>query len=251
MSIAFDFTNKIFLVTGATSGIGRQISCDICSSGGKVIAVGRNDVALSKLKDRFGDHLYSVVTDLREETAVEMVQEAITCFGKIDGLVHAAGVSYNTPLRVFSAEKAHEIMDISFWSAVNLIQLVNKPKNHNRFCSYILFSSVAAYSGGKALFAYAAAKSAVQSLARSFCKEIAKDGSRINTISPGVIETEMTKRVDDKFGLSNAVKEGSLLGPGNVEDVSDMVKYLLSDNAKWITGQDYVVDGGYLLGGRE
>jgi len=251
MDISFDFSDKVFCITGATSGIGKKITSDICCSGGRVIAVGRNRDVFVKLKAEHGEKLYPVVADLRDESVVEKIQKAISELGKLDGFVHAAGVSYNTPLRVYNDDKAHEIMDVSFWSAVKLIQLINKPKNHNPMCSYVLFSSVAAYSGGKAIFAYAAAKSAVQSLARTLCKEIVKDGSRINSISPGVIETDMTRMVDDKFGLSDSIKQGALLGLGSVEDVSGMVKFLMSDNAKWITGRDFVIDGGYLMGGRE
>lgn len=251
MNISYKFDGELFIVTGSTSGLGKQLTCDICESNGKVIAIGRNADTLKEFQEKFGERIIPLKCDIRDESLVTKLSEIIKLNGKIDGVVHAAGVSYDTPLRIFNEEKAHEIMDVSFWSAVKIIQLVNKKCNHNPGCSYVLVSSVSAYSGGKALFAYSAAKSAVQSLARSFCKEIASDNSRINTISPGVVQSKMTKEIQEKFGFSQKIIEAHLLGLGEPEDISEMMKFLLSDSSRWITGQDFVVDGGYLFGGFE
>lgn len=100
------------------------------------------------------------------------------------------------------------------------------------------------------MFAYSAAKAAVQAAARSIAKEICRNGKRINTISPGWVNSEMTDREQGTLGQEAflALEKRHLLGFGEVTDVSGFVLFLLSDRARWITGNDFLVDGGYLWG---
>ena len=140
-------------------------------------------------------------------------------------------------------------MDISFWSGIRLVQIVNRKINSESCCSSILFSSVSAYIGNKATFAYSGAKAAIQAAVRSIGKEIYQTGKRINTISPGWVDTEMTLNSVKDGTASSRLLDPLLLGSGKPEDISGMVLFLLSERARWITGEDFVVDGGYLLGG--
>ena len=136
-------------------------------------------------------------------------------------------------------------MDISFWGAVNLLQICTKGKISNKGASFLLFSSVCSHRTDKGLFSYAGAKAAMQIAAKTFAKETANRQIRINTISPGWVNTSMTDGLEESHNLDE-VNKNSLLGLGNPDDVSGMVLFLLSDRARWITGTDIVVDGGYL-----
>ena len=125
------------------------------------------------------------------------------------------------------------------------MQVCTKTKISNKEASFLLFSSVRSHRTDKGLFSYASAKAALQVAAKTFAKETSNRGIRVNTISPGWVKTAMTNGLDQTHNL-NEVNQSSLLGIGEASDVSGMVLFLLSDRAKWITGTDIVVDGGYL-----
>ena len=146
---------------------------------------------------------------------------------------------------MFDNDFAHDIMDVSFWAGVSLIQIVTKNRYSEIGSSSVLFSSAGAHSAEKGMFAYASTKAAMQVAVRSIAKEISNKGHRVNTISPGWVKTIMTENTDKTIDV-NCIIEQHLLGAVSPEDVSVMVLFLLSDRAKWITGTDVIVDGGYL-----
>lgn len=246
--VKYVFEGKKYAVTGASSGIGKQITLEIAEAGGLVLAIGRNRERLSNITRMFPNQIITIESDVRDYQKIETsISNFVKHNGKLDGLVHAAGTLQMTPLKIYSEETARELMDIHFWSGIKLVQLINKKKYSNDGSSYVLISSVCAYKGEAAQFALNAAKISLQVSARTIAKEIYKKRNRINTVSPGLIMTELTKKDFDERGISSSVVDKHLLGLGNVEDVSGMVLYLLSDRARWITGQDFVVDGGYLV----
>ena len=239
--VSFNFKECNFVVTGASSGMGRQVTLELASAGAKVLAI-----ALEALKAIYPENVEIGVADVCDaEVLGTVITEYVTKHGKISGAVHAAGITAVTPLKAYDKAEAHKIMDISFWGAVNLLQICTKVKVSNKGASFLLFSSVCSHRTDKGLFSYAGAKAALQVAARTFAKETANRQLRINTISPGWVNTAMTDGLEDSHNLDE-VNKNSLLGIGNPEDVSGMVLFLLSDRAKCITGTDIVVDGGYL-----
>lgn len=248
--VSYDFSGERFVVTGASSGMGRQIAVELAEAGAKVLAIARRTERLEELGKQYSGQIIPGVLDVRDS---EKMSEAVVSFvaehGKFHGAVHAAGVFPATPLRAYDEKMAREAMDISFWSGIRLVQIANKKKNSEPRCSNILFSSIAADIGNKANFAYSGAKAAVRAAIRSIGKEIYQTGNRINTISPGWVDTEMTLNSMKEGATADKVLAPLLLGRGKPEDVSGMVLFLLSDRARWITGEDFVVDGGYLMGG--
>ncbi|MBE6097704.1 MAG: SDR family oxidoreductase [Schwartzia succinivorans] len=248
--ISFNFANRRFIVTGATSGMGRQVAIELAEAGAIVLAMGRREDCLQELKKAFPDNIIPASLDIRDDGKFEeYIREFVQKYGKLNGVVHAAGIIESTPLRTYDEEKAKEIMDISFWRGIRLVQLTNKAKYAEHGCSSILFSSVAAHIGEKGLFAYSASKAALQVAVRTLAKEIYKNSKRINTISPGWVKTEMTQKELETTAVNPEIFNRHLLGLGESQYVSGMILFLLSDRAKWITGQDFVIDGGYLLGG--
>ena len=248
--VSFDFTGKRFVVTGASSGMGRQIAIELALAGATVLAIARRAERLSKLAEQYPDKIVPGVLDVCDfEKMSEIISSFVKKYGKLNGAVHAAGIFASTPLRKYDESTAKNVMDVSFWSGIRLMQFVNKKKYSEDGCSSVLFSSVAATIGEKSNFAYSAAKSALRAAVRSIAKEVYTRRNRINTISPGWVNTEMTRIETESSSLPPKFFEWHLLGIGEPEDVSGMVLFLLSDRAKWITGTDVVVDGGYLLGG--
>lgn len=152
-----------------------------------------------------------------------------------------------TPLRSCSVQDAEEIMDINYWGFVRLMKILSRRKYCVDGCSHVVISSVAGYTGESGNFAYSASKSAVLNSVRTFAKELYKRGNRINSISPGFVNTSLSEDFFEKRGLSERTREKHLLGFGESADISGMALFLLSDRSRWITGQDFVVDGGYLV----
>ena len=251
MDVVYDFSSKNFMVIGASSGMGRQIAEELAEAGARVLAVARREAPLLQLQEKHPKLISIATADMTADRPLDgVLSPFVAKFGKLHGAVYTAGVEGLTPLRAFSEEMARTIMETSFWGAIKAMQLVNQRKFSVDGCSSILFSSISAYTGASSMFAYSAAKAAVQAAVRSIAKEICRNGKRINTISPGWVETEMVDRAKQEvFGdLMDTAEMRCLLGLGKPEDVSGFVLFLLSERAHWITGKDFIVDGGYLWG---
>lgn len=241
--VSFDFTGNNYLVTGASSGIGKQVVLDLAASGAKVLALARREEELKKVQSEYPDNISIAVADVCGKNAVkEAVLSFVAANGLLNGFVHAAGVYQFSPVKVFDKTQFSQMMDINFWSGFDIIQILSKKKYSAEGASFVMFSSVAAVEGEKGLLAYSATKAAVSSAVRSVAKEICGRCQRINSIMPGRVETPMTESYQNVM-----VDSRSLLGKSYPSDISKPVLFLLSDGAKWITGTDFVVDGGYLI----
>lgn len=241
-SIEFDFQDSNFLVTGASSGIGKQIVLDLAKAGARILAVARRKSILDELKTLYPDNIFVATCDVCDKTEIKKsIDNFVNINGVFNGFVHAAGIYEFSPLKVFEKSSFYNMMDISFWSGFDIIQILQKRKYSADGCSFVMFSSVAARKGEKGLLAYSATKAAVSSAVRAAAKEIANRNMRINTVMPGRVDTPMTEPYQN-----DEVNRLCLLGVGKTYDVSVPVLFLLSDGAKWITGTDFVVDGGYL-----
>lgn len=244
--VTYDFSGKRFVITGASSGMGRQIAIELAQAGAIVMAIARGENKLQELQALYPIQIKYAVCNVTDKKSLEIaVRNFVNENGKLNGVVHAAGISDITPIKMYNEKVAHEIMDISFWAGANLIQICTKNKYGEQGMSNILFSSVCAHSGEKGMFAYAGAKAALQIGVKSIAKEIAVKHHRINTITPGWVKTNMTDQAGKLANLGGFF-EKHLLGEGSPEDVSGVVLFLLSDRARWITGTDIVADGGYL-----
>lgn len=245
-NITYNFTNQNFVVTGASSGMGKQIVLELAEAGANVLAIARGKEALHLLQELYPAQIVIAAVDVCDS---EKLEESINSFvrskGKIDGVVHAAGISSLTPIKSYDEVEARKIVDISFWAGAKLVQICSKVKVSNGGASLVLFSSVCSQRTDKGLFAYAGAKSAMQIAVKTFAKELAKRRLRVNTISPGWVNTNMTDKLEGTNNLDE-VNQNHILGIGKPEDVSGVVLFMLSDRSKWMTGTDIVVDGGYL-----
>lgn len=243
VQVKFNFEKKNFFVTGASSGMGKKIVQELAESGAVVLAIARNEERLQVIKQEWPEQVVPIaVSDLKDmETVTEAVNSFVQKYGKFTGIVHAAGIDGFTPIKTYDDDLAAQIMDISFWSGMRLVRLLQKKKYTEDGASFVLFSSIAAKTGESAMFAYSAAKAAVSTAVKTLAKEICKRRLRINAVLPGRVHTPMTAAGGDPN-----MEARHLLGVGEPEDVSGVVMFLLSDRSQWITGTDIVVDGGYL-----
>lgn len=240
--VSFDFTGNNYLVTGASSGIGKQVVLDLAASGAKVLALARREEELKQVESEYPGNISIAVADVCDKNAVkEAVLSFVSVNGLLNGFVHAAGVYQFSPVNVFDKEQYYKIMEINFWSGFDIVQFLSKKKFSSDYSSFVMFSSVAAIKGEKGCFVYSATKAAVSTAVRSVAKEISGRHLRINTVMPGCVATPMTK----VNGID--ITDKILFGMGIPSDISSPVLFLLSDGAKWITGTDFVVDGGYLI----
>ena len=244
--VKFDFEGENFVVTGASSGMGRQVALELAQAGAKVLAIARRKDKLLELQADCADGIFIAPLDVCDSEKLESaISGFVEAHGKLSGGVHAAGITNITPLKAYDKIQARKIMEVNFWAGMDFFQLIMKKRYSNEKASFILFSSVAAVYSPKGMFAYSASKAAVESALRSISKEISVRGQRINSVVPGWVETGMT---DEWGSISNKSElvANEILGVGMPEDVSGMVLFLLSDRARWITGTSIAVDGGFL-----
>ena len=245
--VTFDFSSQRFVVLGASSGLGQQIASEIIECGGTILAIARNKERLDALKQGQNE-VYTAVADVRDRIALEsVIKDFAESHGKFHGSVYTAGISKTTVLKAFSEEDAKEIMDINFWGWINIMNILCKKRYTEDGCSHVVISSVSPRKGESGAFAYNASKASIDTGVRTFAKELAKRKCRVNSISPGFVDTGLSDGYFSERGFSERIIKKHLLGLGKAEDVSGLALFLLSERAGWMTGTDIVIDGGYLV----
>jgi NAD(P)-dependent dehydrogenase (short-subunit alcohol dehydrogenase family) len=235
------------LITGASSGLGREMALRFSSSH-RVILGGRDEARLERTRGdcHTPDRHLVWRHDLMD---VEGVAEALTHFlaahdVRVNGLVHSAAQLTVLPLRSLAPSTVLDTFRTNVLSAIELVRTLTKKRvNHQRLRSVAFISSVASQFGAKGFSAYSASKGALDALMKSLAVELAPQ-VRVNSVLPGALRTAMTKSMFDDPQLAERLAGDYPLGIGNPADVVDAVEFLLSDKARWITGQQLVVDGG-------
>lgn len=245
-----DLSGRNIMVTGASSGLGRETSILLSQLGAHVILVGRNETELQKtLSLMEGSDHYLKIFDLTEVDEMSKWMKAITtAIGQLSGLVHSAGISVTLPLRGTSTKMLEKIMRINFIAAVNLTKAIRLKGVRAESVSIVYITSLAGLTGTPGLSVYSASKGALISFCRSAAVELAKEGIRINSVAPGLIMTEMGEKTKTILPTEHfkELEEKHPLGLGSPIDVANAVAFLLADTSKWITGTTLLVDGGFL-----
>lgn len=242
--------SKTILVTGAASGIGRQCAIDFSNAGANLILLDLNQEALFATKELCNPQVkcYCGAVDLTQAEAVAaIVSEAVTAVTPIDGLLHCAGIEKTLPFNKLSDEDYKKIYNVNVLGALNVMKPVMKGRNHGENTHFVLISSITSIVGRPGVAAYAASKGAILSMVKTIALEIASKGMTINCISPGTILTPLMQQMMESLTEEQRKErqEGFPLGLGRPSDISNTAMFLLSDGARWITGQNIVVDGGY------
>jgi len=246
----FNLSNKNIIVTGASSGIGRQCAITFSQLGANIILIARNRKRLEETFNRLnkGNHLY-ISQDIIEydklENAINTVTEKI---GKISGFVHSAGTEMTLPLKSMTSSYYENMFAINVISGFELARIISKKKYlDENGASFVFISSVMGMLGQAGKIGYCSSKGALISGAKAMALEIASKHIRVNCIISGVVETEMSNKMFESLPKESkkSVIDMHPLGLGKPNDIAYACAYLLSDAARWITGTNLIIDGGY------
>lgn len=241
---------KNAIVTGARTGIGRAIVERFAREGANVWAiVHREDSAwLRDMEALAAEHkvwIKPVYIDLSDEEQIKQgMQNIIKEKLPIDILVNAAGVL--SPKRLFtmtSMADVRKLMDVNFFAVLQMSQLVSRMMMRQKSGSIVNISSMSAWGDDTAQLEYAVSKAAINCATKKMAKELGAYGIRVNAVAPGLIETKMLAEANEE-DVANLVSGTSLKRLGQPTDVADLIAYLVSDEASYVTGQVIRIDGG-------
>jgi NAD(P)-dependent dehydrogenase (short-subunit alcohol dehydrogenase family) len=243
---------KKVIITGASSGIGRAAALKFAENGAIVIAVGRNQKELSLLQEEAKEKngaIKPVLADVRETTQVDkLVTDAAESTGGIDVLVNAAGIIGNGSIETTTLDDWDKMLDINLRSVFYMIQkcVPHLEKNKGNIVNVSSVTGIRAFPN---VLAYCVSKAAVDQLTRCSALELAPKGVRVNAVNPGVVVTNLHKRSgmdDEKYQafLEHSKTTHPLGRPGEASEVADLIYFLASEQAAWITGATYEIDGG-------
>ena len=248
------FPKRVFLVTGASSGIGRACARALGAEGANVVTAGRRQGRLDETVRHIqeaGGQAIAVTGDVNDEaTCQAWVQAAANGFGGLDGLVNAAGVIGTGGLEQTETAEWDRMMSTNVRSLFVLTRLA-VPALAKRRGSVVNISSVAGLRPYGGLMAYCVSKAAVDMFTRCAALDLAPQGIRVNAVNPGVVVTELhttSNAVPDYPAFLERSKTTHPIGRvGQPEEVASLVLYLMSDEAGWVTGSTYSIDGGRAL----
>lgn len=239
----YQLTNKVILVTGASSGIGRAIAIECSKLGARIILTARNEARLNETKDMLeGSGHQVIVADLTNALDVDNLIKEIP---DLDGLVNDAGVVVMKPVTFIKQKDLDEVLGVNTYAPILLTSAIIKKKKLKKNASVVMVSSVASmasFEPGNAI--YGVSKSAIKTFTEYCALEVKNKGYRVNSVHPGMVATPMTQDTvlsedDEKIYGKYILKRC-----GKPEEIAWAVAYLLSDATQWMTGSQLVIDGG-------
>jgi len=247
----------VFLVTGGTSGIGRAIAIGLAQSGAKIVAGSTNPDKVAAMKKELGKGHDAVTIDVGDERSVTSAfKSALKTFGRIDGVVNAAGVIKRQPSIEMSVEEFERVVRINLTGSFIVAQAAGRimreqsPDAQGLRGSIVFIASLNSFISLSEVLAYAASKSGVLGLVRGLANEWATLGIRVNGIAPGVFPTDLNRSLIEGTPRGDWLKQHTPLARfGDAQELVGSAIYLLSPAASFTTGETIVVDGGFLSRG--
>ncbi len=241
----FELHDKTILITGASSGLGRQTAITASQYGAKVIITGRN---VERLEETFqslhGKGHLKFIADLTIQSEIDAL---IAQLPPLNGLVHSTGISDMTPASYITNDTIVKTFRISFDAIVLLTSGILRKKKLVKNNSAIVFiSSISTrypFTGGAM---YISAKAAIEGYSRVLAKELSPRGTRVNCIAPALVRTPMMNETAENYSqeVIDQIEQRQLLGLGNPDDVANAIVFFLSDASKWITAGHLILGGG-------
>lgn len=243
----FSLSGKTILVTGASSGIGRAVAQECAAAGAVCLITARNQERLQQTLDELqGEGHQMFISDLADITAIETMIENLP---KLDGVVSCAGVVETKLLKFTEEEDLQNLFQTNTFSAIRLVRSLLQKKKLKKESSVVFISSISGvkcgYIGGSL---YGATKGAIEGFAKATALELAPQRIRVNTITPGMVETSLLKDVEvDQDQIETDKQKYPMKRYGKPEEIGYSAVYLLSDATKWVTGTALLIDGGFTL----
>ncbi len=244
-----ELKDKIAVVTGASSGLGRAIAMRFLQEGAAVAGISRSEATLRSMEN---DRFWAFPADLSNETqTISCANRVLEKLGGVDILVHAAGIIGTGTIETTSLQTWDTMMNINLRSIFHLTQLF-LPSLIQRKGNIVNISSVAGLRSFPGVLAYCVSKAAMDQLTRCAALELAPKGVRVNAINPGVVVTQLHRSGGmDEERYRAFLEHSNTTHPmgrvGTAEEVADLVLFLTSERASWITGVTYSIDGGRSL----
>jgi NAD(P)-dependent dehydrogenase (short-subunit alcohol dehydrogenase family) len=251
-----EFNGQVAFVTGAASGMGKAIALDLAKAGAKVWGVDTSDEGLVDLQEIAKKSKLDIRTDkcdiASQSHVVESFEKMKNELGQCSILVTAAGIGLYVDFLEMTDSQMRRLIDVNFIGSIYCAQEAIKHMRQIEGGKIVFVSSVQSELSLKNCVVYASQKAALNSAARTLVLEVGKDNIRVNTVSPGTIDTPMLRR--DLAGMNTEqaseflrnVEAANVIGKiGTSEQVAEVVHYLVSDHSSYVTGTDIIVDGGF------
>jgi len=242
-----DFKGKVVIITGAAGGIGKETTLLFVKEGARVALFDIDEKKLYEIKEKIesdGGEALIFVTDIRDYKSVERaVNEVLNKWGRVDILINNAGITRDTLFLRMTEGDWKDVIDINLNGTFNFTKAVVPSMIKVRSGVIINISSVVGITGNPGQVNYSSSKAALIAFTKSLAKEVGIRGIRVMAIAPGFIETPMTERLSDEI-KERYISQIPLRRAGKPEDVANLILFLCSDRASYITGQVYIIDGG-------
>ena len=246
----YNFTGKTIIITGASRGIGKSIAIQLAACGAKISLVARNQNDLDAVQETInnaGGEAQSFIGDVSNlESLLRIVTQTLEKWQQVDILVNNAGITRDNIIMRMKEDEWDSVININLKGCFNGIKAVTRPMMKKKNGRIINITSVIGQIGNAGQSNYAASKAGVMGLTKSLAKELGSRNITINSVAPGYILTDMTDQLDndvqEKLKTSIPLKR-----LGEPQDVASLVCFLASDDAAYITGQTFNVDGGMVM----
>ncbi|WP_312697193.1 SDR family NAD(P)-dependent oxidoreductase [Sphingobacterium mizutaii] len=238
--------SKKILVTGATSGIGKAlVKVLLEDKENEVFGIGRDSSKLGSILEQ--PNFTFLPFDLNKLDEIEGLLNSSIGANKFTGFVHCAGIEETLPISLYTPSRVQSIFTLNVFSAIEILRVLSKKKYSEDSASFILVSSVMGELGQAGKVGYCSSKAALLGVVNSLSLELSKRKIRVNAISPGIVETPLTNKLFQQLDEENVNKIVAMhpIGIGKPDDVVSLIRFLLSGDSRWITGQNIKIDGGY------
>ena len=246
----YELNDKVAIVTGASRGIGKAIAIQLAKCGSKLVLVARNAEALDSVKESInsqGGNAVAMPGDISSlNSFAEIIANTVSKWKRIDILVNNAGTARDNLIIRMKEEDWDSVLKVNLKGCFNGIKAVTRPMIKNKSGRIVNITSVIGQIGNAGQSNYAASKAGIIGLTKSMAKELGSRNITVNAVSPGYILTDMTDKLDEevKEKMKSSIPLGRL---GTPQDVANLVCFLASDEAEYITGQTFNVDGGMVM----